>query len=312
MNNKNLNKINRPWVISGSPRSGTTWLAEIISASVQNPRMIWEPFHCKNPELKNYNFSHRPYIKESDKKDTNIEFFQKLLKGDMLNLTTLKINATPKFFYKKGVGSLHNVLYSIFGNGQLIIKFVRGNGTLEFLYDTFNIPKPVVIIRHPCAVIASQQRSGWDDYPHIDEKLLEQYPHIKEVLARTNNSQIKKKAITWACDTLYAKLCSEKINIIYYEDLVLEGERTLEKIFSEWGFDKVPESCLEQLNILSSTSAPWTVKKSGMKKLESWANYLSPDEVEDIFEILHEIGIDDYNKESFLPVYGESKYEMMF
>ncbi|ATU08093.1 sulfotransferase [Methanohalophilus portucalensis] len=293
---KIINKVyhsrnENPWLISGSPRSGTTWLAEVIASS-EKSRLIWEPLQEGNPVKHNYVFSKRPlYLPDGNNQETDDskQFFKQLLKGENLNFHTLRLVKYPR-----------NILKT-FKNERLIIKFVRGNGVVGYLYEHFNIPKPVVIIRHPCAVIASQLRMGrWDDHPHIDENLIKQYPHIKSVIENASSLE-EQLAVTWAGDVLAAKLWENNIQIVYYEDLVLKGNVVLEKIFSEWGYNEVPENCLNKLNQPSSTSKYWSEDKSGMEKLKGWSEYLSDEQVSKISNTIKKIGINDYDDLTFLP-----------
>jgi len=294
MNKVYSSRNENPWLISGSPRSGTTWLAELIAEAEKN-RLIWEPLQEGNSDKHSYNFSKRPLynpIKKDEINDFQITFFDKLLSGENLNIHNLRLRAY----------SLN--IFNTLGNRRLIIKFVRGNGVVGYLHEHFNIPKPVVIIRHPCAVIASQLRMGrWDDHPHIDENLIKLYPHIKSVIENASSLE-ERLAVTWAGDVLAAKLWENNIQIVYYEDLVLNGNVVLEKIFSEWGYNEVPENCLNKLNQPSSTSKIWWTSDSGMEKLKGWNKYLSEDQVTKIFATIKSMGVDDYDENSYLPKYN--------
>ncbi|ATU08087.1 sulfotransferase [Methanohalophilus portucalensis] len=282
-----------PWIISGSPRSGTTWLAEIIAASYQNNRLIWEPFSNRNQKATEAGFNKRYLFYSKD--EYNIErnkekFIHKLLKGEMLNFFTLGL-----WMYPTNIGS-------VLKKGKLIIKCVEGNGIVGYLHNKYNIPKPVIIIRHPCAVIASQMRMGtWDDHPHIDPKLLQVYPKIGELMNNANSLK-EKLAITWAGDVLAAKLFQNDVQVVYYEDLVLNGNIVLKEIFAEWGVEDVPEPCIKKLESMSKSSRYWSENNSGMAKLKSWTNYLSENDIKNIFKIIKFLDIKDYEENNYLPV----------
>lgn len=282
-NEVNSYDLKNTWVVSGSPRSGTTWLAEVLCADRDN-RLLWEPLHRENPELGNMGFSDRPFLEPKQKYGCNIEdFFLKILQGRMLNIHTLYLEQ----FWR-------NIKY-VYGNGRWIIKFVRGNGVVAYLYEQFGIPKPVVIIRHPCAVVASQRRFGeWSDHPYVDSSLLNRYPSIDEVVRRAKILE-EKLAITWACDVLSALTYQDSVQVIFYENVVVYGENELKKMFSVWGLE-VPPPCLAKLNEYSSTWQTSSGDLQGYEKLGEWYKFLEPEIIARILNCVQEIGVNIYNE----------------
>ena len=279
-----------PFLISGSPRSGTTWLAEIIVAS-ERSRLIWEPLQDGNPTIATYPFkSKRPFLSKIKSEYNEFDpFFKKLLDGRNLNSHTLRLKVNP------------NNLYKAFTNSRLLIKFVRGNGVVSYLQNRFNLPKPVVILRHPCAVVASQLRMGvWDTHPHVDPDLIKEYPKFNFLLKEIESLE-ERLALTWAGDVLSALYNSDNLQIVFYEDLVLNGEEELKKIFREWGYSSVPSGSLKKLNLQSSTSKTWSSKEDGIKKIQAWSKFLNEEKQERIFTILKKLDIQLYNSSSFLP-----------
>jgi hypothetical protein len=280
-----------PLLISGSPRSGTTWLAEIIAAS-ESSRLIWEPLQEGNPTMATYPFkSKRPFLSKIQSEYNELDpFFKKLLNGRNLNSHTLRLKVNP------------DNLYKAFTNSRLVIKFVRGNGVVSYLQSRFNLPKPVVILRHPCAVVASQLRMGtWDDHPHLDPDLVNEYPNFNLLLKETESLE-ERLALTWAGDILSALHNSNNLQIIFYEDLVLNGEEELNKIFREWSDSNAPYGSLKKLNVQSSTSKTWSSKEDGMAKIQGWSKYLNEEKIERIFNIFKTLNIKYYDRNSFLPI----------
>lgn len=55
---------------------------------------------------------------------------------------------------------------------KTIVKFVNGNRLLPWISERFHVRGTYSIIRHPCATILSQIRTGWPGYPvEIEQRI---------------------------------------------------------------------------------------------------------------------------------------------
>lgn len=133
----------KPILISGSPRGGTTWIAESIAKAIGSKRILWEPLQEGNIHKKGLNFGKRPFITDEIISERQRKFFDDLLEARFSNAHTVRL--------RENFGNAIQLLSS----KRLVIKFVRGNGVLGWLAKEYKLPKPLVIIRHPCAVISS-------------------------------------------------------------------------------------------------------------------------------------------------------------
>jgi len=277
-----------PIIISGSPRGGTTWLAESIAAISHSPRIIYEPLQDGNIYKNNCGFSKRPFVDESNVTPEAEDFFDKLLRAELANTHTLGLRIS----WKNIISTIHR--------GRLIIKFVRGNGVVGYLKRRFNVPKPLVIVRHPCAVIASQLRMGtWNDHPHIDKKFLEIYPYLNKVID-VNAGLVDRLAMTWAADVLAAKHNINDINLIYYEDLVVKGHVVLQPALKSWGKMTASTSEIDHaFSFPSSSRHSWSELGSMNGKLARWRNDLDNQTVLKIIDIVQKMGVQEYTDEIF-------------
>lgn len=277
-----------PIVISGSPRSGTTWIAETLAAIYKTKRVIWEPLQGGNRASHKLNLSKRPYIAHNASPNV-YHFFNSLLTGQQMNGYLLRLQKNPKN------------IYSLLSNSQLIIKFIQGNGLLGYLHRTFNIPKPLVIIRHPCAVVSSQMKM-WpsENHPYIDPALIHIYPEIKKVINNLRKvSTPERFAMTWAGDVLAAKNSLNQVNLVYYEDIVMNGAKALESTFQSWGWKTVPSELNEKLLNRSSTTYSWASLESSESKLSRWKKNLGNTSAQKILETVKKMGVKDYNESLF-------------
>ncbi|MGM0498051.1 MAG: sulfotransferase [Bacteroidota bacterium] len=274
---------NNPLIISGSPRSGTTWVAETIAEIYRSRRILWEPLQESNIDKKGFGFSKRPYIDESSAQTKIDDFFSSLLQAKQANPHLLRLRKYPL-----------KQLFSLLQNQNLIIKFVRGNGVVGYLRRRFSIPVPLIIVRHPCAVIASQLNMGrWEDHPYIDNEFLRKKPTIQEHI-NYHAPLAQRLAMTWACDVLAAKENKENLHIVYYEDIVTNGPETLLPVFQSWGWSDTPKKLEKLLGRFSSTTHKWSSLDSNENKLTRWMKELDAGTIEEILRTVHSFGVSDY------------------
>lgn len=274
-----------PLIISGSPRGGTTWIAESIARMYGSTRVLWEPLQDGNWEKEACAFGKRPRVDEGNADERKDAFFERLLCGTMVNRHTLRLNKQPEH------------LWSLFRNQRLIIKFVRGNGVVAYLRRRFSLPKPLIVVRHPCAVVASQLHMGqWEDHPYVADELYEAFPQIRDVVDR-NASLYERLAMTWAADVLNARNSGDDVQIIHYEDVVVRRLEALRAVLHEWGWDEVPQELDSYLDRPSSSHKAWTQLQSTEAKLSRWKKDLDNKTISDILRIVHGMGVESYGEE---------------
>ena len=187
------------------------------------------------------------------------------------------------------------------GRGRLLIKFVRGNGAVGFLKRRYGLPKPLVVIRHPCAVVASQLRMGqWQDHPHIDPVMLDRMPELEAFLdgARPLHERL---AVTWAVDVAAALESRADLHIVHYETLFTQGAEVLRPALASWGVYKLPDQLFATFAKRSSTTHGWSELDDPSKHLSRWKRDLDETQAEQVLNICREIGVGFYDK-SPLPI----------
>ena len=161
--------IGRTLVIAGFPRSGTTWLAEMIAA-VPGTGILFEPLdfqRLKAARLAGCDWDnfHLP----EDTWREGEKYLAEVLAGRVLN----------------GWTTAHLPCSRAWGVSRWIIKFVRANQMLAWLVSRFDILPPVFLIRHPCAVYASITRRGWPTFsyvPNPNSRFYRTYPQFRAVI----------------------------------------------------------------------------------------------------------------------------------
>ena len=301
----NLKKVSRkPIIISGAPRSGTTWLAELFCQDTEG-LMYWEPFHLRNQkDLQKMGFTWRPVIKPGDNNPKYQKIFKEIIECKRANRHLLsKIRPPDIFRYKFWV-----------------IKFVRANGILHWLLDNFDLSDPLVIIRHPCAVISSQiyrrTEHGTDSeknvlkeirngIPNHAKEFLEYYPEYRNIFEKVKSWE-EYLAVLWSMDNYHLfQGEKKKIVIIPYEKLFLNGEKTIKTLFKHYKL-KLNQNVLKNLKKPSSTVTEGsTLNMQKKNPLSKWQNHLDHSQIKKIFEIIDVFGLKVYSREI------EPNYEML-
>src|SRR5690606_10960359 len=138
---------NETRIISGEPRGGTTWLAQLLN-ELSRSAMIWEPLAVSNvKEVQKLGFHWRQYIPEDEVWPEARRLMERILSGRLLS-PYLCQQTTPQQLQQ---------------SNHLLVKFCRANQLLPWLTRQFNFESPpVYLVRHPCAVVASQlKHGGW-------------------------------------------------------------------------------------------------------------------------------------------------------
>jgi len=281
-------------LLTGSPRSGTTWLYELFSSLLNTSFGIWEPLNPnKYHVLKHFEEPLRPYLKPGTMSERDRMFFSNLLKGKFHQASTMEKFDLRKFFHEQK------------HNQPLIIKSVRGTRILPWLADYFHLRYGFLLLRHPCAVISSQLEHGsWDyikpsnnlKHPKIVRELLDDLPQVKELLNRRMTPE-EKLAVTWGFDYYIPLKYWNKNNyyILIYEDLVDHNPEAIKAMLKVLGISSAPQKLSKLLTRKSSTTKEGDTMTQN-DSLSKWKTNLSGEQVDRILTVVRHFGLDFYNE----------------
>jgi hypothetical protein len=283
-------------LIVGSPRSGTTWLAEVLE-SIPNTIHLDEPLKPYNSRYALHTLGLGWYPSLAPGQDPlphQRAFFQKLFTGQFFNPNIV--------FNPSGID---------FGNIEhWLIKFVRLNMLLPWVVDNFPVKKPIYIIRNPYSVIASQMKHpGWASvqwkdgfqrkgfiYPHIAEK----YQHLMGPI----DSKEAFLATLWCMENKFLlehPYHNHKWVTVAYEHLVLSPRQELDRIAQEVGI-QLPAHILEALKKPSYSVVENDLKNDPAQQLAKWRTQLSEQQTQLVTDMLQRFGIRAYSLEQDAPV----------
>lgn len=268
-------------VISGFPRSGTTWLAE-VAATIPGTAILFEPDNfstiraARDAGLDRNNF-HLP----GDSWPSGEAYLERVLSGRVIDRwTTADIPITRAI-----------------GVNRWIVKFVRANQMVLWLADRFSIPPPVLLVRHPCAVLASWTSRGWPmlQQPEPNPRFIAQYPKFETVLSELTTAE-EYFAARW-CMSHYSALTAREarsFQLVFYERLMRDGVREVDGIFRRWGVRTPPETkeALER----PSAKASHRLSANVDEMLSGWQRQLESRSVDRVLGVLARFGLDFYGR----------------
>jgi len=246
-------------VVSGALRSGTTWLAELLN-TIPDSSVLMEPLRLdKVPDARRAGFSWRTFIAPGEHRPQAEAYLDRVLSGQVLNRYTVS-----------RVGSGREPLRT----RHWIVKFIRANGLLRWMAERFPTRPPVMLTRHPCAVVSSALRSNWfPDRSHIDI------------------------ATDW-CEGYQAALSTALPHpwlLVAYEHLVRRPHEELPVIFDTLGF-ALPPAVFGNFDGLSSTAGRRSTLARGLDPVTAWKNDLGDAEIREVLEVVADHGLALYDE----------------
>lgn len=277
-------------LVVGSGRSGTTWLANLLTAQ-SNVQIIFEPENPTwtkeirpltgwGPSLNVRSF----YLKYDAQIPEWYEFWQSVLSGRIRSYLTDHIRTS--YFPRR-----------------YLVKMIRANLMLGYIYDNFQ-PKVVFTIRHPCAVILSRMALNWvADVQDIlnQEELVENHLRPWIGLIEKERDQLGAQAVWWAVENMIALKSLENIPhaMIAFESLCLDPHSVAYRLRSELGI--TVRSNLDKAILSPSQTANRSVSyNSTLERLSKWKSKIDDSSQKKIIEWACRMGIDMYNN-TFLP-----------
>ncbi len=156
----NKSSIERPVLITGSHRSGTTWVGKIINTA-ENTRLFWEPFSPYNLSLY-LNLKNKPWFYAvTNKQSEDFKYrMHHLIHNEFYNNHTNWLSFLLKYKFSPRKIRL---LYRLSKQPKRYIPILKDPIALfssEWLSEHLHT-KNIVIIRHPAGFISSLIKNNW-------------------------------------------------------------------------------------------------------------------------------------------------------
>jgi len=276
---KNFNPEESKLIIS-DPRSGGTWLAELLNC-IPHSLLIDEPLNLTNNRaLEKLNFSWRQYIPENTDWNEAKTYFQHLFSGKKIDHKYSKLN------------------FSSLKAKSLIFKFIRAKGLLPFILKNFEFKyRPIVLLRNPYAIMASLKNHHAFNYKFREFEIPDSryMDFLENDLAflkslKTNEEQ----QLAWWCinNSILKESSSKDWILLNYEDLITNFTESMKLIFSNWSLP-IPDSLWQNQFRVSSSSNKTEITTDN--QLNGWKHQLSKEEIDRYKLVLNYFEI-DYEK----------------
>ena len=308
-------------ILTGSPRSGTTLLMEILG-TLPEYTTLFEPLNpVYYPEVTNVGFQSRTYLPPTENWIEGEEYLQKIFTGNLIyDSSWLQKGDYSKQNFNEIISSYidqmkpEKLMHQLLGN-KLIVKFIRLNRLLPWVAERFQLRGMFFIIRHPCAVVASRFKPGQKLPPEISQKV-KPFPTPKEIFIEASQIEgldkrllnrlkdIKTReeiiAASWCLDN-YVPLSYLKPypwTTVVYEKFIKDSENELARIFNKIG-EKVPRLAYRNLKLPSNVTHEKDQKLVAKTEVQisKWKESLTEKQIERILSIVSAFNLDFYTEE---------------
>ena len=291
-------------VVVGVPRSGTTWLLELLrtlpSYKAMNEPLMYE-------EARNgHGFSWRTYLDPDEKAEEQRAYLERILTG--------RLGISPAWYFEADSRPTQLVEHAT--RDRLVVKFCRLNRMLHWFCGQFDVRGPLFIVRHPCAVVASMLRhEAWDEDDLRGPDRAEHALHggslpeslqdvFGPVLDRIG-TKVEVLATMWCLDH-YVPLVHYSNGrypwiLVPYERMVTRGREELRRITESLDVEMTSEM-RDQLDE-PSESVKDQLHRDAERQLSKWRRRLSERQVDDVLRIVDEVGLSDIYGRDLEPEY---------
>lgn len=284
--------IRRSILVAGTARSGTTWLGDLIASQLPS-RILFEPFH---PDLvSDYRrFHYFQYMRPGTENPEFYAFARKVFTGEIRN---------------RWIDRQNERIISKFR----LVKEIRANLALKWLYDNFPEVPILFIVRHPCAVVLSRMELGWATDCDIEPFLSQ--PHLMDDhldpyfdLIRSAETVEEKHAVIWCVSNLVPlkQFNSNELKVVYYENLCTQPEIELRGIFQAIGHEFSARLLTSSIQP-SQTTWHASAVVTGSNKIETWKKKLSRSQIDHVLQIVQAFGLGHLYGDSALPFHENAR-----
>jgi hypothetical protein len=259
--------------LAGSGRSGTTWASEVVNHR-NGYRLVFEPFHPGRVGICG-GFRRKQYLRPDDRREEYLWPARRILTGGLRSPWTDRFN-------RKLIAR------------RRLIKDIRANLLLGWMGENFPGMPIVLLLRHPCAVVASRLALGWRDIlseTMEQEELVEDFLLPVEAEIRDARGAFERHVFSW-CIENYVPLMQfgpGEIHLSFYENFLVQPEDEVRRLFAFLGedFDGRVWRALSRREMSPSA--------------DTWRRSVSDSQLERAVEILGLFGLDRVYGEGAMP-----------
>jgi hypothetical protein len=265
--------------LAGSGRSGTTWVSGMINHR-NGYRFVFEPFNPGKVRIYRH-FRRKQYLRPDDRREEYLGPARTVLTGGLRNPWADRFNRR-------------------FVARRRLIKDIRANLLLGWMRENFPGMPIVLLLRHPCAVVASRLALGWRDVlseTMEQEELVDDFLLPVEAEIREARGNFERHLFSW-CIENYVPLRQfgpGEIHLSFYEGFLARPEHELRRLFAFLGetFDR---------RVYHALKHPSPLNREGeVASVDAWQRSVTDRQLERAVEILGLFGLDRVYGEGAMP-----------
>jgi hypothetical protein len=301
----------RPILVTGAHRSGTTWVGKMLAAG-QDVAYISEPLNVlhRRGVLRAPTQYWYAYITDENQ-NVYIEAFKEMLQFRYHTWLEVKSLRSVKDFFRM-VRDWWTFWYGRQNHQRPLIKDPFAVFSTDWLVRRLEF-QPVIVVRHPAAVVSSLSRLGWsfDFFDLLNQPLLMRdwlEPFKEDINATVESGQdvIAQGSLLWKM--LYSVVADMKDRhpdflIIRHEDLSNDPVNQFEQLYDQVGLKFSPQSKVA-IESSSSEGNPTEISKRNVHSVEidsqanikNWQKRLTKGEIERIYQLTREIAPNYYSE----------------
>lgn len=283
--------MKKPILVTGSHRSGSTWVGEVIAKS-SKVDYIHEPF---NISIKRYNqpFDHWfEFISEycSDTHQNKVEAYLNSFIGWPNSRAWKRLFSTSSF-------------YELYANTSDVFNFRRrftqrtlfkdpiALASSQWIHDKF-AADVVVIIRHPAAFVASIKMKDWQfDFSNFNDQKNLMSIHLSDFKSEIENASLNQPDIIETGILLWNSLYTivrhfqenrgDNWYFAKHEDLSLHPHEEFNKIFDFLKLD-FTDKVADYITKSTNATVKSKTQRNSADNIHTWKSRLNPEEIERI------------------------------
>lgn len=297
-----MTDINHPILVTGTHRSGTTWVGKMLAAE-SSVAYISEPLNVLHrpgvfrPKVKHW----YQYVCEENQ-DEYLTGFKELMEFDYHLWDEIRSLKSRRDFLRMGRD------FAIFYNGlmrgqRVLLKDPFAVFSTEWFAKCLNC-RIVIAVRHPAAFVSSLKRLNWPfdfqdllDQPLLMRDFLE--PYREKMEAAKNDDIIGQASLLWSL--IYSAVHTTlqrrpDLIAVRHEDLARDPVNGFRNLYDSLGLDFTKRV---EKTILTSSSAEnpsepsrkniYSVKLDSRANIDNWKKRLAEDEIKRIREVTGEV-----------------------
>lgn len=280
------------------PRSGSTWLMEIIS-SQPKIKYFSEPFNLRINEVKKtlgiYQWK---------------DLYNHTNEHKIINYLSKAVDGKIGFFNPNPFGKY----YKPYTN-RIVFKIIHfGEHNIKSLSEAIN-GKTILMLRHPMAVIISRKQlpriNVFLEVPEIANKFSDEQIKLANQIIQ-QGTFLEKSTLSWCIQNqLSLQSLPDKSLIVFYEDIVINPKHNVKlikdflKLIHQNDMNKV----LTRQSMVKHKSDDTTQKifinsrtqLNKHKLISKWRDKISKDDEASLFDIIKTFNVSFYTKNNFMP-----------